>query len=76
MTMIVQVATKKELKSQLLAGEAVRIEDPALMPAWRKYGESFLATELPVGAVICVTNHPKRSWFAEITRTADGFKVS
>lgn len=77
MTMIVQaISTKKELKTRLLMGGNVRIEDPALMPEWRKYGSSFLATELPVGATIVVTNHPKRSWFAEIQRTTEGFKVS
>jgi len=77
MTMIVTaIPSKKELKTRLLLGGNVRIEDPALMPEWRPYGASFLAADLPVGASIVVTNHPKRTWFANIKRTADGFKVT
>lgn len=70
MTMIVTgFASKKSLKEAVAAcPQEVLITDPALMPEWRKYGEVFRASAIKIGDSVVVTNHPKRSWFAEITR--------
>ena len=76
MTMIISgFASKKTLKEAAANGQDFFIEDPALMPEWRKYGARFKASSLPIGAVIVATNHPKRSWFAEIRMTPSGIKV-
>jgi hypothetical protein len=51
----------------------VRITDPALSPAWLKYNTRYFPlTMMLAGDLITVTNDPKRSWFAEVTRHADG----
>lgn len=63
--------TKKALKEALLAGKSVDIEDPSVFNP--RY---FFAADMAVGQRETVTNHPKRSWFAAIERTADGFKVT
>jgi hypothetical protein len=71
MTCIVSHPTKKALKEALLAGKTVFIEDPSIFAP-----RAFSATDMAIGQSETVTNHPKRSWFGRITRTADGFKVS
>lgn len=78
MTMIVQYPTKKAFKEAVAADpRAVSVEDPSLMPSWCKYGPSFTLDTLRVGDSITVTNHPKRSWFAQVTRESElAFKVS
>ena len=72
---ITGVTSKGELKRLATQGEAalanVWIEDPSIFNP-----RSFGATEMAVGQREVVTNHPKRSWFAQIERTATGFKVS
>ena len=71
MTWIVQGArTKKELRKLLEVNpRAVWLEDPSVFAP-----DSFAgpAANLPVGARVVVTNHPRRTWFAEIERRADG----
>jgi hypothetical protein len=64
--------TKKELKENLHheeAGSGRRnpyFEDPSLFAgAW-----SGFAADMKVGQSLVCTNHPKRSWFAKVTRTA------
>ena len=72
MTCIVyNIKTKKELRERLAAGHCVTIEDPSIFKP-----RSFLSTDMTVGQREVVTNHPKRSWFAQIERTAAGFKVT
>lgn len=76
MTMIVSgIPTKKALKAAVASGVLFEVYDPALLPEWRKYGEYFSPYRLPLGAAIVVTNHPKRSWFAEIIQTEKGLQV-
>lgn len=72
MTCIVYGAkTKKGLKESLdLGGVAIQIEDPSIFKP--RY---FTAADMAVGQSEVVTNHPKRSWFAKITRTASGWRV-
>ena len=56
MTMIAHTKTKKELKTKI--GEAV---DVVLEET------SFFGREAKAGATVVCTNHPKRSWFAQVT---------
>lgn len=62
--------TKKSLKERCEAvnrGEistpAVAIADPSVVNPRR-----FYATDLREGEEVVVTNHPKRSWFAQVGR--------
>jgi hypothetical protein len=65
--------TKKALREAVaLHPDEVTIEDPALMPEWRKHGSLFSADTLKPGEEVVVTNHPKRSGFAQVGRKADG----
>ena len=66
--------SKKELRKLLEANPmAVWLENPSVFEPNPFAGP---ATELPCGARIVVTNHPRRSWFAEIHRLPDGtFRV-
>lgn len=74
MTHIVNGArTKKQLKEKLTASPAeVYFDDPSIFPgAW-----SGRADQMEAGQSLTCTNHPKRSWFARITRKSDqSFKV-
>jgi hypothetical protein len=72
MTCIVQLPTKKALKERLTTNPArVYIDDPSIFNP-----RGFSAEEMKIGQREVVTNHPKRSWFAQIERTATGFKVT
>lgn len=68
--------TKKRLRELLtLSGwenmaYRVHIQDPSIIQP-----RDFDASDMKVGQREVVTNHPKRSWFAEIIRTESGFKV-
>lgn len=78
MTMIAQYPTKKAFKEAVAADPSkVLITDPALMPEWRQFGcEQFTLDRVQVTQHFTVTNHPKRSWFAEVRCTGDGqYKV-
>lgn len=59
--------TKKSLKERILSGGQVWIEDPSV-----NRPRSFLSSELQPGEKVTVTNHPKRSWFAQVGRDVDG----
>jgi len=63
----------EQLKAMLAGGQAasVWIEDLSLFGP--RY---FAAADMKVGQDEVVTNHPKRSWFAQIRRTETGFKVT
>lgn len=75
MTMIVQFPTKKALKEMAASEPAlVHVQDPSFFD--KPYGEYFRLDVMKVGSKIVVTNHPKRSWFAQIERTDKGFKVT
>jgi hypothetical protein len=72
MTCIVELPSKKALRERIAtAPERVYITDPSIFKP--RY---FTASEMTIGQREVVTNHPKRSWFAQITRTATGFKVT
>jgi hypothetical protein len=74
MTMIVDVnryPSKKSLKEALERGETITIEDPSIFNP-----KIFTTEEMERGQKVIVTNHPKRSYFAEIFKDVDGrFKV-
>lgn len=91
MTIIVSnCASKKELKlaARDLNSGAVRkdsthlswepvFQDPSIFPGAINHGEEFRMSDMAEGTSFICTNHPKRSWFAEVTREAAGkFKVS
>ena len=60
--------TKKALKAAVEAApQRVWIEDPSIFSP-----RLFSADEIPPGCTEVVTNHPKRSWFAQIGCKADG----
>lgn len=59
--------TKKSLRQAIGARESVTIKDPSLFNP-----REFLHTEIREGELIVVTNHPKRSWFAQIKKLPDG----
>ena len=78
MTMIVQgFTTKKHMKEAIAAGDRPTFTDPSFDPSWMKFGKAkFSLLDVPVGQSFIVTNHPKRSWFAEIRRVGtDSWKV-
>jgi hypothetical protein len=70
MTHIVNIKTKKLLKEKLANNESVYFEDPSVFTP-----NSTLSELMPVGSSLTCTNHPKRSWFASVTKTATGYKV-
>ena len=50
------------------------IEDPAVHDSMKGY-EGYLH-EMPIGTTVTVTNHPKRSFFAKLTRTSTKWEIS
>ena len=70
MTHIVSLKTKKLLKEKLANGESVFFDDPSFFTP-----QSYFSNLMPVGLTITCTNHPKRSWFASVTKLQEGFKV-
>ncbi len=78
MTHIV-TGTKKELKQNLRTPTGngvpqvdVYFNDPSVFEGtW-----SGWASQMSIGQSLTCTNHPKRSWFAVVERTKDGFKVT
>ncbi len=72
MTCIVQFSKKSDLINAIKADpKKVTIEDPSIFNP-----RLFTAAEIQPGETIYVTNHPKRSWFAQIKRTDKGLKVA
>ena len=70
MTCIVSLTrypTKKSLKEAVLKGESIMIEDPSFINP-----RVFSTTEMAIGEVVVVTNHPKRSYFVELKKDVDG----
>lgn len=66
MTCIVGYQTKKELREAARAGLAsITINDPSIFAPFD--GAASEHPDILAGRSIVVTNHPKRSWFAEIT---------
>lgn len=63
MTCIVSFVTRKQLKEAINNNHDFFIEDPAWINP-----QSCMASKLPEGKTVVVTNHPKRSWFAKITK--------
>lgn len=69
--------TKKALRERLEATpETVNFSDPSFVNPFNK-GMPFSALDLPEGYEFVCTNHPKRSWFAQVRRNRDGsFRVA
>jgi len=64
MTCIVKAKSKKQFKEDCKTKpDNVRIEDPSIFSP-----RTFFASQIKEGETIYVTNHPKRSWFANVTR--------
>lgn len=60
--------TKKRFKEMIAQSPgSVWIEDPSIFNPWTK-----TAVDIVRGEEVVVTNHPKRSWFAQVGRKADG----
>ena len=73
MTCIVEFPSKKAFK-EAVADEPVHVHvyDPSIFNERR-----FNLTDMAIGETIYVTNHPKRSWFAQVRRTgSEAWKVS
>lgn len=72
MTCIVKFPTKKALRDAIAEGKTnFWIEDPSIFDP-----RVFTPTEMQIGESVVVTNHLKRSWFAKIARTKNGYKVT
>lgn len=70
MTCIVDASkfpTKKSLRQAILAREVITITDPSLVNP-----RKFTTADMRPGQSELVTNHPKRSWFAQIVKLEDG----
>lgn len=66
------IRTKRELRERAnVEPRNIRLDDPSIVQQ-----RSFTLDQMALGQTEVVTNHPKRSWFAQITRTATGFRVS
>jgi hypothetical protein len=76
MTCTVRHATKKAFREAVAADPSrVLITDPSLFKPFNN-GDGF-ATDMAVGQRLCIAGPaPARKWFANITRTATGFKVA
>lgn len=77
MTCIASQKTKKEFRAAVesMAERRVTIEDPSIFRPF--CGDLRNHPDLQSnGGSITVTNHPKRSWFASVTRTEKGYKVA
>lgn len=60
--------TKKALREAVAAApQRVWIDDPSFLAP-----RFFAAASIPAGRTEVVTNHPKRSWFAQVGRKASG----
>ena len=59
--------TKKSFREAALAGDNIWIEDPSFFNP-----RCFYSDDIPPGRTEVVTNHPKRSWFAQIGRKPSG----
>lgn len=59
--------TKKSLRQAIGARERVVIRDPSVFNP-----REFAISEMKEGELIVVTNHPKRSWFAQLKKLPDG----
>ena len=70
MTCIVNFKTKKELKEAVNKRKIFYIEDPSFFNP-----RTFTTKDMKHGEVICVTNHPKRSWFAQLKKVGGDISV-
>lgn len=65
--------TKKALKEAIESGASVFLNDPSVFdPVSGQYDHILETMEARGRSSFVVTNHPKRSWFAEVTRNRDG----
>jgi hypothetical protein len=66
----IKYSTKKKLKEDVEKGIVVFIEDPSIV-----HPRTFTTSEMNDGDVVVVTNHPKRSYFAQIKKSNGMLKV-
>lgn len=59
--------TKKSLRQALMAREVVTVTDPSVANP-----RKFTTEDMRPGQSEFVTNHPKRSWFAQLVKLEDG----
>jgi hypothetical protein len=75
MTCIVSHKTKKAFKQAVADNPQTPIEDPSIFASY--YGRIDTHPGLQdAGSSITVTNHPKRSWFAQVKRVGTELKVT
>lgn len=72
MTCIVNYPTKKAFREAVAANAAaVRIEDPSIVAPYIGRLIPYLTNRISC----VVTNHPKRSWYAEVVLGPKGLQV-
>ena len=57
------IKTKKALREALVGGKRIFLTDPSMFNPQSRY-----VYEIKDGESVIVTNHPRRSWFATITK--------
>lgn len=64
--------TKKEFKEAISTNpKMVWLDDPAVIGAVSGYANEVVKE----GGIVFVTNHPKRSWYAQVTRREGRYKI-
>jgi len=71
MVLLVDFKYKKELKEAIKNKQDFSIEDPS----WTN-PHSFMASEMFEGQNVAITNHPKRSWYANLKMIDGKIKVT
>ena len=72
MTCITSFKTKKELKEHCEKANNFFMEDPSIFAPFCGTAQDYLKKN----SSFCVTNHPKRSWFASVTLVNGKIKVT
>lgn len=68
MTCIVNFKTKKQLKEHVATYGDVDIHDPSIFQSYVGRARNYIKS----GRHCTVTNHPKRSWFAQLVINSQG----
>ena len=65
-----KIKTVDHLKQALTGNQKLYFSDPSVIKR-----QSILSINMKVGDSIICTNHPKRSWFAKITKDNEGWII-
>lgn len=77
MTAITNYPTKKAFKEYVESGGNPLIEDPSFFDPYAGDLKAYVAAQEAQGKLPTFTNHPKRSWFANVETDQNGMlKVS